>query len=192
MKPPRALSAAVLVTVSPAPPSTIYSAKILQQLQFQTYRAVFESCQAAARAVDTSPLIIDAFHDVPSARTLDPFNVFGWQQRKQPRQHTFTCELAVANEEGLGPLPDSDAHSARLLATTHEHSRSLRQSLADARAPLNLIDGLATRTHTVTNRGDTERRGRGADNSEQQLPRVRKYVMGPRLRKIWSKSATDA
>ncbi|RMZ89478.1 hypothetical protein DV736_g3290, partial [Chaetothyriales sp. CBS 134916] len=200
MKPPRALNAAILVTVSPAPPSTIYSAKILQQLQSfattittpnaprtsQTYRAVFESCDAAARAVDASPLTIDAFHDMPSARTLDPFNVFGWQQRKRPHQHTFTCDLAVAND-GLDPLPDN--HSARLLRT-HEHSSSLRHSLVDTHAPLNLVDGLSTRVHTVTNKGNTERQSTAADNGDQ-LPPVRKYLMGPRLRKIWSESSAD-
>ncbi|RMZ78422.1 hypothetical protein DV738_g3935, partial [Chaetothyriales sp. CBS 135597] len=219
MKPPRALNAAILVTVRPAPSSIIYSAKILQQLQSfgqlhyfkpttatpaavvpgtpiatatvtatnpsaesarQTYRAVFESSDAAARAVDASPLTVHAFDDTPSARALDPFNVFGWHQRKQPHPYTFVCELLAVSNEQPGPLPDSP--SAHLLAT-QEHDSSLRQSLIDAGTPLNLIHGLST---PCTNRHYTE-----TDSGKQQLPPVRKFPTGPRLRKMWSKSSAD-
>ncbi|RMD41046.1 hypothetical protein DV735_g4086, partial [Chaetothyriales sp. CBS 134920] len=193
MKPPPALNAAILVTVRPAPASTVYSAKILQQLHdqpaCQTYRAVFESADAAARAIDASPLTVNAFHNTPSPRALDPFNVFGWHHRKEPHPYTFICELAVANGE-LDQLPDYP--SAHLLVThTHEPSSSLRQGLVDAGAPLNLIHGLSTALPTPANTAWTKEQDTGTDSSKQPLPPVRKFLTGPRLRKMWSKSATD-
>jgi hypothetical protein len=196
----------VRLLVRPQPTSTIYSSEIANKLKsfgevthFQAaietedsvvYRVAFESIDAAEHASQASPFDVKAFHNLESPRSLDPFNVFGYQQRKQPQSQTFHCEVKIAPAGAM----DNSSKDRRLV--TDERTAALYTSLLEAGAPMNMLEGLSTTIETTAGMGkisltasakektptlyDMYLKGQKKEPCTEPRPRIQKYSSGRR------------
>ena len=156
--------------------------------------------EAANRAIFASPFIVEAYHNRPTGRDLDPYNVFGFQQRKQPEAMTFKCEVKVPQALHRETKAESD-HAPTL--AIDERSGLLYRGLLESEVPMNLLDGLSTtiETRSVNHRGvspgkdrgmlkldEMYRKGRRKDGEVESPSPVRKYMTGglvqPKLPKV--------
>ena len=200
------IDAAVMLTVRPPPTSTIYSSKIAGELksfgrlnhfsissnteESRTYRALFESSEAAKKAIAASPFSVEAYHNLPTAKSLDPFNVLGLQQRKQPEARTFECEAKLSGKRHDVRGEKRSSESRTLVVD--ERSGPLYRSLLEAEAPMNLLDGLSSTIEKGTPNGRSGLRGMKAellkldnmyrkgstDAKSEDLPPIRKHLTG--------------
>ena len=203
----------VLVKITPRPTSTIYSSKVLSRLasfgrvhEFKvvdtaesrdsyshTYRAVFTSAADGEKAVAASPMLIEAYQNQPTMKSLDPFNVFGWQMRKQPKGESFKCEVRLTGETEA--VMQQDEQEGGRVLVTDERSGPLYKSLLEAETPMSLLDGLSAIVEKNGNAADKQEqakpminlgemyRGRRQDDSFTDGPHIKKHLSGMGLRK---------
>lgn len=168
----RPLFRAVL-SVSPAPNSLVYTSPIFRRLRSfgevvsfkkavesaatqgharasqQLYQVAFAEQSDLYSAFGASPFTVDVDHNVPSPRSLDPYNVFGLQQRKHPEPRTFICRLSREGNEqhfytsSIGPDEGSEA-PPRMRLVKDEKTGPLYKGLLEAGVPLGQLEGLAT------------------------------------------------
>ena len=162
-----------ILCVSPAADSLVYTSPIFRRLRSfgevvsfkkavesaatqghdrspqQLYQVAFAEQSDLYQALAASPFTVDVDHDLPSPRSLDPYNVFGLQQRKHPEPRTFTCQLSREGNEqhfytaSFGPEESSKAPS-RVRLVKDEKTGPLYKSLLEAGVPLGQLEGLAT------------------------------------------------
>ena len=162
-----------ILSVSPAPDSLVYTSPIFRRLRSfgevvsfkkavesaatqgharasqQLYQVAFAEQSDLYSALGASPFTVDVDHNVPSPSSLDPYNVFGLQQRKHPDPRTFTCQLSREGSEehfytsSVGPDEGSEVPLKTRLVKD-EKTGPLYKSLLEAGVPLGQLEGLAT------------------------------------------------
>jgi len=151
---------AAKVSVIPPPSTLAESAAVLRKLQsfgrvtafakcagrgdreeVQDFDVLFSSPEQVAHACRDSPFAVAVNHDLPNPADIDPYDVRGLQQRKQPRPASMTCEVAAVGREwekegfarrGLLDAPSSQKDKGRLY-----------EVLLEAAAPQGLAAGLS-------------------------------------------------
>jgi len=147
---------AALIRITPSPNSTIYTTAVLSKLRTfgeviefkkldgqerttagKIYHARFSSQQSLNKALDARPLTVDVGTvDAPHPQTLDPYNAFGLQDRRQITPASFTCTVTPRTE-----LPVNTAAQQRLIQ--HGGTKALYDSLLECGAPMNQIAGFS-------------------------------------------------
>ncbi len=199
-----------ILHVSPIPGSLVYTSPIFRKLKSygevvsfkrvkyltspqayapspqQHYRVAYAEQSDLYRALAASPFTVDVDHDLPSPRSLDPYNVFGFQQRKHPEPRTFTCELSREGDEqclytaSLGS-DESDGASPKMRLIKDEKSGPLYKSLLEAGVPLGQLEGLATSVGPVND---------DAGSSEQLSSKVTPLPAFPKLMDMYRSATT--
>lgn len=125
------------------------SSKLSRPLGEQSFRAIFSKESELHKALAASPFSIDVDHNLPRLEGLDPYNVFGLQDRKRPEPRSFTCHLRAAKENhtnGTNSLERSRNEEVplRVKLIKDEKAGPLYKSLLEAGVPLSQLEGLAT------------------------------------------------
>ena len=164
---------AATLRVSPAPDSLICTNPILRKLnsygevksfrkaavrasseptrdqrpdEESNYRVIFSSESDLTRALVGSPFNIDVDHNLPNPEGVDPYNVFGLQDRKRPEPRSFTCDLRRDQDESLS---EADTRFRRVRLVKDLKSGPLFRGLLDGNVPLGQLEGLATSVEPI-------------------------------------------
>jgi hypothetical protein len=173
---------AAILRISPTPTSLVHTSPILKRLRSfgevksfkktaaQTdsrtssegaivegiaYRTVFSTEDDLNQALAAGSFTVDVDHDLARPEVLDPYNVFGLQDRKHPEPKTFTCQLRrEPNDDSscftsISPGKTAVAPSNYKLVVD-ERSGPLYKSLLETDVPLGQLDGLAAAIDPVS------------------------------------------
>ena len=210
-----------ILHVSPAPKGLVYTGPIYQRLKafghivsfrkeavsvtddpFSVsgpptqglFHVAFADESGLNQAVSSSPFSVDVGHNHGqlSPRTLDPYNIFGLQQRKPLEPQSFTCQLKRRDVEVrpvLNPFFPNESvvtPPPKVKLVRDERSGPLYKSLLQADIALGQLDGLATSIHYLT---DTTEPG---GQLEDETPLMAPPTLMERYRSALEKERSEA